>query len=171
MKVQYVVHSMVVEPVTVQAIFEDETVTATINGLTIELVQIGEKSTHKHGHTFRFVPSGDADMQAHKDMFAVGNEVAAEFTLVNAASSVEDEAKPHDAPVVDPAPVPEAVPVLAEEPAPAPEVTHELAIDPVHVVSDPVIDAALVVVEAPNVTITEAVDPGAPDQPDEGHAV
>lgn len=76
MKIDYVVHSAVVERVPVTAMIGDRQVEALVDGLTIELV--GGDSDH--GHTFRFVPHGAEDMAEHRAMFTIGNKVTATFT-------------------------------------------------------------------------------------------
>lgn len=81
MKIEYVVHSAVVERVPVTATIADRQVEALVDGLTVELV--GGDSNH--GHTFRFVPHGAEDMAEHKAMFKVGNKVTATFTAGDVA--------------------------------------------------------------------------------------
>lgn len=77
MKMHYTVHSAVVEPVMVTAMLGGSPVVATVPGLTVELVSEGDAH---HGHTFRFVPKGEADMAAHQERFMVGAKVTATFT-------------------------------------------------------------------------------------------
>lgn len=83
MKVEYVVHSVATEPVQVRAMVGEHEVSAMVQGLTVELLGKGGHSSH--GHTFRFVPMGDEAMAEHKAVFAVGNAVAVDFSLISAA--------------------------------------------------------------------------------------
>jgi hypothetical protein len=76
MHVRYKVHSVAEEGVLASVKLGDREVTATVPGLTVELVSIDGPT---HGHTFRFVPRDPADMQAHRDVFAPGKTVTATF--------------------------------------------------------------------------------------------
>lgn len=77
MQLLYTVHSVVPEAVSVTAMLGDREVSATVPGLTVELVGVG----HTAGHTYKFVPTGDADMAAHMVMFEIGNTIAVGFSL------------------------------------------------------------------------------------------
>lgn len=84
LKITYKVHSCVEQPVSVRAMLGEREVNATVPGLVVELVD-GET----HGHTFRFVPSSDDDMAAHKETFSVGSTVAATFEQTESAAAEE----------------------------------------------------------------------------------
>lgn len=92
MRMDYVVHSVVIEPVVVTAQFNGSDVQATVDGLVVEMVATGSHA--EHGHTFRFLPVGGADMDAHRALFAVGNKVRADFSLIEAAQSATVEQAP-----------------------------------------------------------------------------
>lgn len=81
MKIDYTVHSVATEKVPVKAMMGEREVSALVDGLTVELVG----GDGVHGHTFRFVPTSDEDMQAHRDLFMVGNKVVATFDAAPAA--------------------------------------------------------------------------------------
>jgi hypothetical protein len=83
-QIDYTVHSAVVEKVPVTASYNGQEISALVDGLTVELVSNGDM---EHGHTFRFVPKGDEDLQAHRDMFAVGKKLRATFESVEEGAS------------------------------------------------------------------------------------
>ena len=108
MRMDYVVHSVVVEPVVVTAQFNGSDVQATVSGLVVELVASGGHA--EHGHTFRFLPAGGAEMDAHRAMFAVGNKIRADFSLVETAAPPV---------IVEQVAQVEQPPASTEQPAPA----------------------------------------------------
>lgn len=77
---EYAVYSAVVEQVQVTTTYRDKPITAWVNGLTVELVGVGEGNNH--AHTFRFVPEHDDDLKAHQDMFQQGRRIRVAFDAV-----------------------------------------------------------------------------------------
>lgn len=78
--IEYTVHSAAVDKIEVETMFRDRPTTALVDGLTVELVGAGEHDGH--GHTFRFVPVGEEEMTAHKDLFVVGNHIRVTFEAI-----------------------------------------------------------------------------------------
>jgi hypothetical protein len=74
--VTYTVHSVVEDAMPVKAVLNGRTVNATVPGLVVELVC----SAEVHGHSYKFVPDSDAEFDALKALFVVGQTVVATFT-------------------------------------------------------------------------------------------
>jgi hypothetical protein len=73
MDIKYTVTSCSEDPIEVTVKFNGSDVKATVTGLTVELTSEDERM----GHTFRFTPS---DLDAAKELFAVGEEVTLTFS-------------------------------------------------------------------------------------------
>lgn len=80
---EYTVHSVTTEKVPVETEYRGKPISALVDGLTVELVNDG------HGHTFRFVPEGDEDLQAHQAIFQVGKKVHVTFEAVQQTEQAE----------------------------------------------------------------------------------
>jgi len=73
-QVKYTVHSCVEQAIPIKAMVGDREIDATVPGLIVEL------TNEQHGHTFKFTPKDDKDLEAHKKMFEPDTEVVVQFS-------------------------------------------------------------------------------------------
>lgn len=74
-KVDYHVHSVAEEPVSVTATYRGADVTASVPGLVVELTDDGGR----HGHVFHFIPETGEDLEYHRQLFRRGASVTLTF--------------------------------------------------------------------------------------------
>ena len=75
MQITYTVHSASATPVDVEATFNGQTISATVDGYVVELVSEGGTMSH----TLKAMPGADKDFLAAN--FAVGSSVVGTFAL------------------------------------------------------------------------------------------
>ena len=80
MQINYTVHSATSTPVDVQASFNGQTITATVDGYVVELVSEGGAMSH----TLKAMPGADKDFLAAN--FAVGASVVGVFSLASTSA-------------------------------------------------------------------------------------